>query len=226
MGPVGDWVVGEAISNLQQERAFAADTERYLAINLSPRQLDSAFTVNLVKRLKNAPALAKALVFEITETALLENEERFSQFFADIRETGARIALDDLGAGYSSLGHISRYPVDFIKLDRSFSRLLSRGNEAEAQRARALIKATATLSAELGIAITAEGIEDIVTLDQLRSYGIGFGQGYLFSGASGKRLPGLGPGLFRKQRAWTPCGYSRQILHFPNVPGSDNLALT
>ncbi len=181
MGSVGDWVVGEAISSLQQERAFAPDTKRYLAINLSPRQLDSAFTADLVKRLKNAPALAKKLVFEITETALLENEERFSQFFADIRETGARIALDDFGTGYSSLGHISRYPVDFIKLDRSFSRLLSRGNEAEAQRARALIKATATLSAELGIAIIAEGIEDIGTLDQLRSYGIGFGQGYLFS---------------------------------------------
>ena len=181
MGSVGDWVVGEAISSLQQERAFAADTNRYLAINLSPRQLDSAFTADLVKRLKNAPALAKTLVFEITETALLENEERFSEFFADIRETGARIALDDFGTGYSSLGHISRYPVDFIKLDRSFSRLLSRGNEAEAQRARALIKATATLSAELGIAIIAEGIEDIATLDLLRSYGIGFGQGYLFS---------------------------------------------
>ncbi|MEQ1525046.1 MAG: EAL domain-containing protein, partial [Aestuariivirga sp.] len=127
MGPVGDWVVGEAISSLQHERAFAADTKRYLAINLSPRQLDSAFTADLVKRLKSAPAFAKALVFEITETALLDNEERFSQFFADIRETGARIALDDFGTGYSSLGHISRYPVDFIKLDRSFSRLLSRG---------------------------------------------------------------------------------------------------
>jgi diguanylate cyclase (GGDEF)-like protein/PAS domain S-box-containing protein len=183
MGSVGDWVVGEALSNLQHERAFAADTGRYLAINLSPRQLDSAFTADLVKRLKNAPALAKALVFEVTETALLENEERFSQFFADIRETGARIALDDFGTGYSSLGHISRYPVDFIKLDRSFSRLLSRGSEVEAQRARALIKAMATLSAELGIAIIAEGIEDIATLDQLRSYGIGFGQGYLFSSA-------------------------------------------
>lgn len=181
MGSVGDWVVGEAISTLQQERAFAADTKRYLAINLSPRQLDSAFTADLVKRLRKSPDLAKTLVFEITETALLENEERFSEFFADIRETGARIALDDFGTGYSSLGHISRYPVDFIKLDRSFSRLLSRGNEAEAQRARALIKATATLSAELGIAIIAEGIEDIATLDQLRSYGIGFGQGYLFS---------------------------------------------
>jgi diguanylate cyclase (GGDEF)-like protein/PAS domain S-box-containing protein len=181
MGPVGDWVVGEAISNLQHERAFAADTNRYLAINLSPRQLDRTFTVDLVKRLKNAPSLAKALVFEITETALLENEERFSQFFAAVRETGARIALDDFGTGYSSLGHISRYPVDFIKLDRSFLRQLSRGNEAEALRARALIKATATLSAELGIAIIAEGIEDMATLDQLRSYGIDFGQGYLFS---------------------------------------------
>ena len=181
MGPVGDWVVGEAISNLQHERAFGADTNRYLAINLSPRQLDRAFTVDLVKRLKSAPALARALVFEITETALLENEERFSQFFADIRETGARIALDDFGTGYSSLGHISRYPVDFIKLDRSFLRQLGHGNEAEAQRARALIKATVTLAAELGIAIIAEGIEDMATLDQLRSFGIGFGQGYLFS---------------------------------------------
>ena len=181
MGPVGDWVVGEAISNLQQERAFAPDTNRYLAINLSPRQLDRAFTEDLVKNLRAAPALAKALVFEITETALLENEERFSQFFAAVRETGARIALDDFGTGYSSLGHISRYPVDFIKLDRSFSRQLSRGNEAEAQRARALIKATATLSAELGIAVIAEGIEDMATLEQLRSFGIGFGQGYLFS---------------------------------------------
>ena len=181
MGQVGGWVVSEAISNLQKERAFAAETNRYLAINLSPRQLDRAFTEDLVKSLKAAPALAKALVFEITETALLENEERFSRFFAAVRETGARIALDDFGTGYSSLSHISRYPVDIIKLDRSFSRQLSRGNEAEALRARALIKATATLSAELGISIIAEGIEDMATLDQLRSFGIGYGQGYLFS---------------------------------------------
>ncbi|MGB9141031.1 MAG: EAL domain-containing protein [Aestuariivirga sp.] len=181
MGPVGDWVVGEAISALRQERAFAGDTNRYLAVNLSPRQLDRTFTADLIKRLRNSPELARSLVFEITETALLENEERFSAFFEDVRETGARIALDDFGTGYSSLGHISRYPVDFIKLDRSFARQLSRGSEAEAQRARALIKATATLSAELGIAIIAEGIEDMATLELLRSFKIGYGQGYLFS---------------------------------------------
>jgi diguanylate cyclase (GGDEF)-like protein/PAS domain S-box-containing protein len=181
IGPVGDWVIGEAISALQEGDAFAPHANRYLAINLSPRQLERAFTLDLVKRLKDMPSLAKALVFEITETALLENEERFSQFFADIRETGARIALDDFGTGYSSLGHISRYPVDIIKLDRSFSRLLSQGTQAEAKRARALIKATATLSEELGISVIAEGIENMATLEMLGSFGIGYGQGYLFS---------------------------------------------
>ena len=120
------------------------------------------------------------MVFEITETALFKPGEDVAEFLQALRLTGARVALDDFGTGYSSLGHLHRYPVDLIKLDRSFLQDLSH-NTPESQRKRGLVRATATMAEELGVAVIAEGIEDTETLHILREYGVKYGQGYLFS---------------------------------------------
>ncbi len=181
MGQIGEWVVEEgcAIGN----RWVAAENPLYFSLNLSPRQLDQKFMSDLVARLHRNPFAARKLVFEITESALLQNAERISQFFAGVRASGARIALDDFGTGYSSLNYISRFPVDFVKLDRSFVRHLGDADNATAHRNLALIRATATLCRELEIAVVAEGVETIAELERLRSIGVDYGQGYLFSPA-------------------------------------------
>ncbi len=162
---------------------MAAENPLYLSLNLSPRQLDQKFMSDLVARLHRNPNAARKLVFEITESALLQNAERISQFFAGVRASGARIALDDFGTGYSSLNYISRFPVDFVKLDRSFVRHLGDAGNATAHRNLALIRATATLCRELEIAVVAEGVETIAELEKLKSIEVGYAQGYLFSPA-------------------------------------------
>ena len=180
IGAISDWTMGEGIAIAERELQHLANRDRYLAINLSPKQITESFITDLVGRLRAHPLVAKSLVFEITETALFRQDEDVGAMLASLRATGARIALDDFGTGYSSLGHIHRFPVDLIKIDGSFVRGLS-GNNDDARRRRAVIKATAALAQELGLAIIAESIEDHESLAILKSFGVGYGQGYLFS---------------------------------------------
>jgi diguanylate cyclase (GGDEF)-like protein len=179
---VGDWVMMQGLSLIRDQFDANENRKFYIAINLSPRQLDAANMGLLVQRLEAAPELAKFLTVEITETALLQNEDTASSFFARIRATGARVALDDFGTGYSSLSHLGRYPVDVIKIDRSFTRDLG-SQSPETRRNLALVKATTTMAHELGVTIVAEGIEDPATVNILRDLGIEYGQGFLFSKA-------------------------------------------
>ena len=181
MGQIGEWVVEEGCATGQ--RWTAAKRPEYLSINLSPKQFGPLFMADLILKLRRIPEVAGKLVFEITESTLLANAERIAEFFAEIRASGARIAIDDFGTGYSSLNYISRFPVDFVKLDRSFVRHLGDPEVAAAHRNLALIRSTAALCRELGIAVVAEGIETAVELEKLQSMGVNYGQGYLFSPA-------------------------------------------
>jgi diguanylate cyclase (GGDEF)-like protein/PAS domain S-box-containing protein len=180
IGAISTWTTAEGIAVAERHQQHIAERERYLAINLSPKQINEGFVSEVVARLRANPRIARSLVFEITETALFRQDEDVGGMLASIRSTGARIALDDFGTGYSSLGHIQRFPVDFIKLDGTFVRGLADENE-DARRRRAVIKATAALAHDLGMSIVAEGIEDHESLAILKSFGIGYGQGYLFS---------------------------------------------
>ena len=179
MGQIGRWVLeeGMAIGGQWQN----AGRTQYVSINLSPRQLDGSFMGELVGRLRDDPHIARNLVFEITESALLTNADRIGQFFADVRASGARIALDDFGTGYSSLHYISRFQVDFIKLDRSFIHQLDDPGLPTTKRNMALVKSTATLCKDLNISLVAEGIETQQQLELLRNIGIDYGQGYVFA---------------------------------------------
>lgn len=183
IGRVGDFVVDTGLSAGSRLIQPGNPGLSYLSINLSPRQLDAAFMASLLERLRADPVLARHMMLEITETALLNDEDRISAFFAEARALGARIALDDFGTGYSSLSHVTRYPVDIIKLDRSFVRNIDSPMLATARRNQALVKAAATLCHELNIQIVAEGIETQGELETLRGFGIRFGQGFLFSRA-------------------------------------------
>ena len=180
IGQISTWSVAEAIRLSEKHMQALGGLGRYLSVNLSPRQITRAFIEELVARLLASPGIAKSLVFEITETALFGQDVEVSELLHRLRGTGARIALDDFGTGYSSLGHVHRFPVDIIKLDRSFVKALA-GDDGDARRCRALIRATAALASELDMTIIAEGIEDQATMDRLRGFGVPLGQGYLFA---------------------------------------------
>ncbi|TGT59777.1 EAL domain-containing protein, partial [bacterium M00.F.Ca.ET.159.01.1.1] len=107
------------------------------------------------------------LELEITETVMMDESDTVLRTLSQLRELGIRIALDDFGTGYSSLGYLRRFPVDKIKIDRSFIRDLDRRDTA------AIVRTVIGLGIELGITVTAEGVETEAQLDMLRKAGCG-----------------------------------------------------
>jgi EAL domain-containing protein (putative c-di-GMP-specific phosphodiesterase class I) len=148
-----------------------------MAVNVSARQLDSDQIVGDIKG-----ALAKsgldptALTIEITETTLMKNVEDTAHRLRAIKGLGVRIAIDDFGTGYSSLGHLKRFPVDALKIDRSFISEL-RSN----QQGDAVIHTLVQLGKALSIETFAEGIEQEHELSLLQQEDCEGGQGFLFS---------------------------------------------
>jgi diguanylate cyclase (GGDEF)-like protein len=148
-----------------------------VAVNLSPVQFKSP---NLVASVVEALALsgldARRLELEITESVLLQNSEATLTILHELRALGVRISLDDFGTGYSSLSYLRSFPFDKIKIDRSFVQELSTREDS-----MAIVRAVTGLGRSLGIATTAEGVENDAQLELLRREGCTQAQGYLFS---------------------------------------------
>ena len=117
------------------------------------------------------------LVVEITESTAIADADHAIEVLNRIRDAGFRIVLDDFGTGYSSLSYLELLPINGIKLDRSFI--------ARESRHPAILKAVIVLATELGLSVTAEGIETLAQCDEVRRLGCSYGQGYLF----GKPMP-------------------------------------
>ncbi len=148
-----------------------------IALNISPAQLRNAdFAPWVFDVLKSSGMRPEDLELEITEGILIDDEQSSSAAIRQLRDAGIRIALDDFGTGFSSLNYLKRYPVDRIKIDRSFVSPLSYGSKANA-----LVEAMITLSHALGMAVTAEGVESIEQRDILVALGCNTLQGYLLS---------------------------------------------
>ncbi len=150
---------------------------RTIAVNISPAQLrNPTFAERVFALLREAGMRPADLEIEITEGILLDDESTAASTIRSFRAAGIRIALDDFGTGYSSLSYLKRYPVDRIKIDRSFIAQLSTANASDA-----IVQAMVTLAHALDIEVTAEGVE---TEDQFRALlrmGCNTFQGYLFS---------------------------------------------
>ncbi|QPC93955.1 bifunctional diguanylate cyclase/phosphodiesterase [Mesorhizobium sp. INR15] len=145
-----------------------------IAVNVSAMQLrNGGFARNVISALAFSGVPASRLELEITETVLMDESDTVLKALRQLRELGVRIALDDFGTGYSSLGYLRRFPVDKIKIDRSFTRDI--GNRHTA----AIVRTIIALGAELGIVVTAEGVETERQLDILRKDGCVEAQGYL-----------------------------------------------
>lgn len=170
MGRVGDWIIRTACREAARWPAHVV-----LSVNLSPMQLKaSSFALTLVRILRDSGLSPHRLQFEITETALLNDADAARAVLQQFRNLGIRIALDDFGTGYSSLSHLRSFPIDTIKIDRSFVRDFELAFDSAA-----IVKAVLQLARDLGMTTTAEGIETPEQLGQLSAAGCTHAQGYL-----------------------------------------------
>ncbi|SFI46989.1 EAL domain-containing protein [Bradyrhizobium sp. Gha] len=171
---IANWVMETAV---RQARAWELSGNAVrLAINLSPSQLQSGDLAHSVAELLKTTGLSPSLLeIEVTEDILLHDEDRVLDMFKRIQQLGVRILFDDFGTGYASLSYLKKFPLDGLKIDRSFVLdLLSDSDDA------AIVGSTIGLSKQLGLTVVAEGIENRATADFLVSMGCEEGQGYFF----------------------------------------------
>jgi diguanylate cyclase (GGDEF)-like protein len=172
---VGRWVLREACR--QGAEWQQSGYQIVMAVNVSARQLDSdQLIVDIEEALADWGLDPCALTIEITETTLMRNVEETARRLAAIKDLGVRIAIDDFGTGYSSLAHLQQFPVDALKIDRSFISGLKHNKEGET-----LIRTLVQLGKALSIETFAEGIEQHQELSLLRDEDCDNGQGFLFS---------------------------------------------
>jgi diguanylate cyclase (GGDEF)-like protein len=172
---VGAWVLREACA--QAARWQQEDRPLGLSVNVSQLQLDTDDLIDDVKVALAASGLpAEALTIEITETCLMTNAEETARRLHELKALGVKVAVDDFGTGYSSLSHLRQFPVDVLKIDRSFVSQLAEGGENEI-----LLHTLVQLGKALEIETTAEGIERPQDLSLIRDKECDNGQGFLFT---------------------------------------------
>lgn len=171
--PLGEWVLAEA--SVTQQRF----PELLVAVNVSPVQFRSTgFVERVMAIVSQNGGDPKRLELEITEGVLIEDEREARAIIVELRDAGFRIALDDFGTGYSSLNYLSNFPVDKIKIDRSFTQSLG-----VAENSVAIVESVVKLGHAMGLMVTAEGVETPGQMSALADAGCNQLQGYLFSQA-------------------------------------------
>jgi diguanylate cyclase (GGDEF)-like protein/PAS domain S-box-containing protein len=175
--PIGQWVLAEACGHaVELQRSFPKMPPLTMAINLSPRHLNQGDIVADVRNAIEASGVdPSTLVLEITESLMMADTELAIRCLEELKQLGVRLAMDDFGTGYSSLSYLSRFPVDILKMDRSF--LENTGGADVAGLAAAVVALGDTLSLQ----VVAEGIEQGAQADSLRALGCELGQGFLFA---------------------------------------------
>lgn len=172
---IGRWVASEALHHTREWQRRNGSFR--IHINVSARQFaDSTLPDQMAQALGDSGLAPGTVVVEITESVLMEDHARTVRQLAAFQALGLRLAIDDFGTGYSSLSYLKRFPVDTLKIDRSFIEDI-----ATDARDAALVNGICTIGASLGIAIVAEGVETIEQHRALEGIGCGFVQGYLYS---------------------------------------------
>ena len=172
---VGAWILEEACAQGAKWREAGHSLD--LAVNVSAIQLDTDELVAHVEEALGSSGLdPTSLTLEITETTLMRNAEETALRLAALKRLGVRIAVDDFGTGYSSLAHLQRFPVDLLKIDRSFISQTRVRGEGEI-----LLHSLVQLGKALSIETTAEGIERPEDLSLIKSQKCDNGQGFLFA---------------------------------------------
>ncbi|MFN2533305.1 MAG: putative bifunctional diguanylate cyclase/phosphodiesterase [Pyrinomonadaceae bacterium] len=176
--PIGQWVLEEACTRIRQwQLESPIHRSLSLSVNLSARQVSQS---DLIEQIKGALGRSRlnphCLKLEITESVVMENAEAATLMFKQLRALGVQLSIDDFGTGYSSLSYLHRFPLNYLKIDRSFvSRMSSADDNSE------IVGTIATLARNLGMEVIAEGIETEEQHQQLKALGCEYGQGFLFS---------------------------------------------
>jgi EAL domain-containing protein (putative c-di-GMP-specific phosphodiesterase class I) len=176
--PIGQWILGEACRQTRawQER-FHAFPPLAISVNLSSKQfLQPDLVGRISEALIRANLDAQSVKLEITESVVMENAGEAVAMIGQLRDMGIGIFMDDFGTGYSSLSHLHHFPVDTLKIDRSFiNRMSARDENSE------IVSTIVALAHSLHLQVVAEGIETQEQLSQLKALHCEYGQGYLIS---------------------------------------------
>jgi diguanylate cyclase (GGDEF)-like protein/PAS domain S-box-containing protein len=175
--PIGEWVMRQSCRELHEwHRQFPIQPPLSISVNLSGKQFMQPDLIALIEGiLKETNLDAACLKIEITESAIIENIEAAAEILRQLKALGIRISLDDFGTGYSSLSYLHRFPIDTLKIDRSFVSRMHMPKNAE------IVRTIISLAVNLGMDVIAEGVESREQIIQLTGLGCQYVQGYLLS---------------------------------------------
>lgn len=178
INPIGWWVLEEACRQMVHwQQVFSANPPLLMSVNLSGKQLAQPNVIERVQQiLQKTGVNPNSLKLEITESSIMENAEATIAMLQQLKALGIQLSIDDFGTGYSSLSYLYRFPVDTLKIDRSFVNKM----DTELEKLE-LVRTIATLAWNLGMNVVAEGVENQNQLSHLKSLGCEYAQGYLFS---------------------------------------------
>lgn len=175
---LGQWVLRNACAQMVEwNKEFPEQGPFEISVNLSGRQFTQLDLVKMVTSSLDGTGLdASFLKLEITESALMENAQRSAQMLRHLKELHIKVCVDDFGTGYSSLSYLHKFPIDTLKIDKSFVQDMGRNRHN-----LEIVRTIAVLAQNLRLDVIAEGVETPEQLAQLRAIGCGYAQGFLFS---------------------------------------------
>ena len=177
IGPIGRWVLDQACSQTVTLRSPSASEPLWVAVNVSMRQLENPNLVSDVRRVLTETGLEPSLLLlEMTESILVHDVDKVLPRLHSLKDLGVRLAIDDFGTGYSALAYLRRFPLDVVKIDKTFIDGMAASNSG-----KALIRAIVDLARSLGLTTVAEGIEDPQVIAELVAIGCDLAQGFLFA---------------------------------------------
>ncbi len=191
---LSEWALDTAIAQAKAWQEKGIDI--VVAVNLSARDLTNRhLPTQIGELLEQYDVEANRLVLEITESAIMEDRDNAMAVLTSLHKNGHTLSIDDYGTGYSSMAYLKALPVQEIKIDKSFVLKLASNKEDEI-----LVRSTIDLGHNLGLKVTAEGVEDEESLEILKKYGCETGQGYFIS----KPVPSEDIETFYRESRWSP----------------------
>ena len=175
---IGYWTLREACRQVKSwQKQFSGKPSLTISVNLSTKQFTQADLIDQIEKVLQLTELeSRFLKLEITESVLVENADRVTAMLVKMQQLGVRLSLDDFGTGYSSLSYMHSFPIDTLKIDRSFV------TDVDTELGKIeIIRTVVGLAWNLGMDTVAEGVETITQMYQLKSLKCNFAQGYYFS---------------------------------------------
>jgi diguanylate cyclase (GGDEF)-like protein/PAS domain S-box-containing protein len=187
VGTLGSWVFREACQQMRTWRdRYQLNDDVFISVNVSSKQVSHGNLIEEIDEVLNETGLdPQHLRLEITESAIVENTRSAAQILSQLKKRRIKLCLDDFGKGFSSLNYLHRFPIDVLKIDRSFVRRLRANliHDNGKKRPYEIVRTIVALAQILGMQVVAEGVELADQLSALKQLGCEFGQGFLFSPA-------------------------------------------